>query len=330
MAKEPESDRTLAQAHVAPSPHISNTSFTTRRMMLDVIIGLLPAIAVGIYVFHWGTVIQLALAVAACISAESIFTAMRGRRANLGDLSALVTGLILGMSLPAAAPWYVAVIGGFAAIGLGKVVFGGLGYNIFNPAMVGRAFVMLSFAGVMGAAQYEKAMLHVDGIASATPLTAARAGGILPELWPTFIGTVNGSVGEISALALLLGGLYLCLRRAASWEIPAGTLAGTLVWAALAYWLNLTSLPPGLHLCSGALMFGAFFIATDPVSSPLTPLGKFIFGVGVGTFVMLLRVFSGYPEGMMFAILLMNALAPMINRMTVPRPLGGPAPQPAG
>ena len=326
-----EKDSAAIEPQVAPSPHISDASITTRRMMLDVIVALVPAIVMGIVVFRWGAVRQLGLAVVACLAAEWLFVRMRGRTATLGDLSAVITGLILGMSLPAEAPWYVAVIGSLAAIGLGKVIFGGLGYNLFNPAMVGRAFVMLSFAGVMGGGQYEKSRLAVDAISGATPLTAAKqASGVVAELWPLVLGTVNGSVGEVSALLLLLGGIYLCMRRSASWEIPAGTLLAAFVLAALAYWGGLTPMSPLHHLASGALLLGAFFIATDPVSSPLTPRGKFLFGVGVGAFVMLLRLFSGYPEGMMFAILLMNGVSPMINRFHHAAAAGRPRPATGG
>jgi electron transport complex protein RnfD len=232
--------------------------------------------------------------------------------------------------LPANAPEYIAVIASAAAIGLGKVVFGGLGCNIFNPAMVGRAFVMLSFASQMGSSAYEKIKPNLDFVTQATPLSVAKqAAGDLAaaqELWPLFLGTVNGSLGEVSALALLIGGVYLCVRRVASWEIPAGVVLAAGLLAALANLAGLTSFTALHHLISGALLLGAFFIATDPVTSPLTGRGKFIFGLGIGLLVVVIRLFSGYPEGVMFAILVMNAVVPLINRWTIPRPLGGPAP----
>ncbi len=315
--------------HVAPSPHLSTTSMTTRRMMIDVLIGLAPAILMALAVFGWQTVNQVGVCVLACVAAEAVFSVMRGKQIPTGDYSAAVTGVILGLSLPANAPLYIAVIGSLTAIGLGKVVFGGLGYNIFNPAMVGRAFVMLSFAKVMGSGAYAKVVPNLELLTQATPLShpaeAPWAGGF----WPLFLGNVNGSLGEISAVALLLGGAYLCVRRVASWEIPVGTLAAAYVCglaASLAGMPKMT-MPAYYHLVSGASLFGAFFIATDPVTSPLSGKGKFIFGLGVGALVMLIRVFSGYPEGMMFAVLLMNAAVPLINRWTIPRPLGGPAPK---
>jgi electron transport complex protein RnfD len=204
------------------------------------------------------------------------------------------------------------------------MVFGGLGMNIFNPAMVGRAFVMIAFAGSMAASGYLDAAAGIDSLSQATPLTAYKQSGVATPLMPLFWGNTNGSLGETSALACLLGGLYLCFRRAASWEIPAAVLVGAGLVAAVANLLNIHSPWTILHhLLGGALLFGAFFIATDPVSSPLSPKGKWMFGLGIGALVMLLRLFSGYPEGVMFAVLLMNALTPLINRGTIPRPFGG-------
>ena len=340
--EQPEAGPAL---QVAPSPHLSELTFTTRRMMVDVLIGLAPAIAMAIIVFRWYAVVQVGLCVLSCVAAEALFTWMRGRPLSIGDGSAVVTGVILGLSLPWSAPWYVAVIGSTAAIGLGKAAFGGLGCNIFNPAMVGRAFVMLSFAKALGASAYTDAQVGLTVVTQATPLTIAKqfaadlaAGKVgaadLPvqlggarELWPLFVGQVNGSLGETSALAALIGGLYLCLRRSASWEIPAGMIASAFVCAGLANWAGLTPFTALHHLISGSLLFGAFFIATDPVSSPLTPRAKLYFGLCIGVLVMLIRVFSGYPEGVMFAVLLMNAAVPLLNRWTIPVPVGGVGPK---
>jgi len=308
---------------VAPSPHLSSSSLTTQRMMLDVIIALLPVILTALYVFQWYAVKQLFICVASCLTAETLFMKMRNKPFSLNDYSATVTGLILALSLPGTAPWYVGVIASFVAIGIGKVIFGGLGMNIFNPAMVGRAFVMLAFASTLGASGYEDVTSAVNAITQATPMTVFKQAGIITPLSDLFWGLNNGSLGETSAIASIIGGFYLCIRRTASWEIPASVIIVTAILGGIVNLIN-----PQLewtvlhHMFGGALLFGAFFIATDPVTSPLTTRGKFIFGAGVGAFIMLLRLFSGYPEGVMFAVLLMNALTPLINNWTIPRPLG--------
>jgi len=271
--------------------------------------------------------IQCALAVGAALAAEALFTAMRRKRFSLGDGSAAVTGMILGLSLPAGAPWYVGVIGAFAGIGLGKIVFGGLGQNLFNPAMVGRAFVMIAFPAALGATAYVLPDAGVDALTAATPLTALKQlGRGATPLGALFLGSVNGSLGETSALAVLLGGGYLCLRRTASWELPAGAVLALAAGAALLQWLRPVADWTIAHeLCGGAFLFGAFFILTDPVSTPLTPRGKFAAGLIFGLLVLLIRKFSGYPEGVMFAALIVNALTPLLNRAAIPVPVGGPA-----
>ena len=331
MAEEQSNNKTII-THVAPGPHLTDTALTTRKMMLDVLIALLPVVCWSIYVFKWYAVRQLAICVGSCLIAEAVLTALRGRRISLFDCSAAVTGIILALSLPGTTPAHVAVIGSVVAIGLGKFIFGGLGQNIFNPAMVGRAFVMIAFTTALGATAYQVADAPAtDAISQPTPLTAAcpdPAERKIASLWDLAKGTTNGSLGETSAIACVIGGLYLCLRRTAAWQIPAGMIGAAAVIAAImnvcdrsADWTILH------HLLSGAMLFGAFFIATDPVSSPLTPKGRWIFGIGIGALVMLLRTLSSYPEGVMFAVLLMNALVPLINRWTIPRPVGGPVPQ---
>lgn len=319
---------------VAAAPHVHGMALTTRRMMIDVLIGLLPVLVAAVAVFRWCALKQVAVCVSGCLVAEAIFTAMRRRPFSLTDCSAAVTGMILAFSLPWSAPWYVGAVGSFAAIGLGKCAFGGLGQNIFNPAMVGRAFVMICFASAMGASAYVRPGAALDVVTQATPLTAAKsaaaAGGAGPDwslLWPLFLGGVNGSVGETSALACIIGGLYLCVRRTAGWEIPLGMILAVTAIGGAGDLINPHHPLSVLHhLLGGAVMLGAFFIATDPVSSPVTAKGRFVFGAGVGALVMLIRAYSGYPEGVMFSVLLMNALTPLINRATIPRPVGGPVP----
>lgn len=312
---------------VSPGPHIANASRTTRRMMLDVLIALAPVTAMSIYIFRWHAILHITIGILGCTLFESLFARMRGKPNPIGDLSAAVTGVILALSLPWSAPWYVSFIGSLVAVGIGKVVFGGLGQNIFNPAMVGRAFVMVCFPAALGAAAYQMAGDGAAIVTQATPLTAAKQLGQSTPLWPLFVGTVNGSLGETSALACILGGLYLCFRRTAAWEIPLGIIATVAVLGGVQNLANPAADWTVLHhLAGGALLFGAFFIATDPVSSPLSPRGRLIFGIGIGAIVMLLRLYSGYPEGVMYAVLLLNGATPLIDRYTIPRPVGGPVP----
>lgn len=313
---------------IEAGPHIHDGALTTRRMMVDVILGLIPLIISAIWVFRGYAVFQMVLSVVAALLAEALYAGMRGRKPTLCDGSAVVTGLILALSLPATAPWYVSVVGSFVAIGIGKAVFGGLGNNIFNPAMVGRAFVMIAFPAALGATAYVSAKSGVDAMTMATPLTEMKMAGHVTPLMPLFLGNVNGSIGETSALAAIIGGIYLCLRRTASWEIPVGSLLAVALFSGIPNLRHPNLEWSALHtICSGALLFGAFFIATDPVTSPLAPKGKLIFGFGFGALVLLIRKMSGYPEGVMFAMLIMNALTPLINRATIPTPVGGPVPE---
>ncbi len=311
--------------------------------MLDVIIALVPALCVAVWVFQWHAVKQVGLCVLACLACEWLFQLMRGRRADLGDLSAILTGIILGLSLPWSAPWQAPVFGGMIAVGVGKIAFGGLGWNIFNPAMVGRAFVMLSFSAALGSSAYvmqtdgtqEENAAEVTVLTQATPMVqlkavAASAGDMSAQLsqkslLAALTGQRNGSLGEVSVLALLAGGMYLVIRRTASWRIPLGMCAAVFVMGALT---SLTHTPwvYGLaYLLNGAVIFGAFFIATDPVTSPVTRAGHWIFGIGVGVLTMVIRLFSNYPEGVMFAVLIMNATVPLLNICTIPQPFGGEA-----
>ncbi len=314
---------------VAPGPHIADRSLTTQRMMADVLLALLPLVAVAIAQFRQYALFQIAVATSAAVIAEWVFARMRGRPATLWDGSAAVTGLILALSLPATAPWYSGAVGAIVAIGVGKAMFGGLGQNLFNPAMVGRAFAMIAFPAALGATAYVNPTLGLDALSGATPLTALKMSGNVTPVLPLVLGMTNGAIGETSALASILGGLYLCARRTASWEIPAGSIAALLIATGLPALVRGVSGWSPLHdLCAGAFLYGAFFIATDPVTSPLTPNGKWIFGIGYGLLVLMIRRLSGYPEGVMFAVLIMNALVPLINRATIPVPVGGPVPSP--
>lgn len=309
--------------HVAPSPHIRDTKASTQKMMMEVLIALTPVVLTSLYLFRLYAVKQLLICLVSCLAAEALFVRMRGRSGTLKDCSAGVTAIILALSLPGSAPWFVGVIASVVAMGIGKIIFGGLGMNIFNPAMVGRAFVMIAFAGLMGAGAYENMAGLVDAVSGATPLSALKFSNTSAEISHLFWGTTNGSLGETSSAACLVGGLFLVFRKIASWQIPTGILLTVLVIAGIT---DLAHARSGLflahHLFGGALMFGAFFIATDPVTSPLTSKGKWIFGFGTGGLIMIIRLFSGYPEGVMFAVLMMNGITPLINRWTNPQPMG--------
>ena len=314
---------------VASSPHFSRKANGTRSMMLDVIIALSPVIVASIWIFSWYAIVQVGLCVLTSLATESLWQKLSKKPVSVLDGSGAVTGIILGLSLPWSAPWYVPVIGSAVAIILGKMVFGGLGMNLFNPAMVGRAFIMLSFAGALGASAYVHPDAAMVVLTQATPLSAAKSSATLsgfPDIWALFMGNRNGSLGETSALAILIGGVFLCVRRTASWQLPVGVILGCAATSGLFQILGLSNLTILQHLLGGSLLFGAFFIATDPVTSPLTPKGKWIFAIGIGITVVFLRSFSSYPAGVMFAVLLMNAVVPLINRWTIPTPVGGPLP----
>jgi electron transport complex protein RnfD len=296
--------------------------------MVDVILGLAPVLVAAVWLYRVRGVQLTAITVAACLLTEGVANRLRGRGlGSLTDGSAIVTGMILAFSLPPLLPAYMAFLGGVVAIALGKTAFGGLGQNLFNPAMVGRAFLMASFPVAMTtwARPFDLEPLGVDAMSGATPLAAAKFGtGAIPGVWSLFLGDVGGSIGETSVLAVLIGGVFLLLRGTADWRQPLGVLVGAGVFAAAAHLLAPDRFADVLvQLTSGALMFGAFFIATDPVGCPLTPAGRLVFGLGVGVLVMVIRLFGGYPEGVMFAVLLMNAVTPLVERWTRPVPFGG-------
>ena len=324
----PTSEPATPQFIVGAAPHLS-VGRTTRGIMFDVVVAMLPLLGMAIYLYGTRAVLLVAATVIACLATEAIANAMRRRpQGSLTDGSAIVTGMILAFSLPPKLPLYMAVIGGVVAIGLGKAVFGGLGQNLFNPAMVGRAFLMACFPVAMTtwAEPGSLKAIGVDAVTKATPLAAAKFGSdAIPAFKALFFGNVSGCIGESSALLVLVGGVYLLVRGTASWRQPVGMLVGAFAFVLIARSIGGERFAaPMVHLTSGALMFGAFFIATDPVGCPLTPRGRLIFGAGAGVLVMVIRLFGGYPEGVMFAILMMNALTPLVERWTVPEPLGGP------
>ncbi|UCD29138.1 MAG: RnfABCDGE type electron transport complex subunit D [Planctomycetota bacterium] len=313
---------------VGSAPHMA-LGRSTPSVMFDVVLAMVPLLIAAIVLYRGWAVILTITTVAACLLTEAIFNACRKQsQSSLLDGSAIVTGMILAFSLPPKLPLYMAVIGGVVAIGLGKAVFGGLGQNLFNPAMVGRAFLMACFPVAMTtwAQPGDLATVgSVDAVTKATPLAAAKFGSdVVPITKDLFLGNVSGSLGEASALACLIGGIYLLLRGTANWRAPLGMLVAVVLFAGIAHQLAPDRYQGVLfYLNSGALMFGMFFIVTDYVGAPLTPIGRLLFGFGAGILVMIIRLFGGYPEGVMYSVLIMNALTPLIERWTVPEPFGG-------
>jgi len=313
------------QLIISVSPHIKSEE-TTSRIMWSVTASLAPAAVMGVYFFGPRAAFILALTIISALAAEHIFQRIVKRKQTLSDGSAFVTGLLLGMNLPASVPFYIPIIGSFVAILITKQLFGGLGYNVFNPALIGRAFLLISFPRLMTIwTEPTAAFVGLDAKTTATPLGILKEEGAakLMELFgdkvnlytQLFLGHRAGSIGETSAFALLIGAAFLLYRGYISWEIPASFL-GT---AALLAWVfgakgALFAGDPLLHLLSGGMLIGAFFMATDYVTCPSVKRGQILFGVGCGFLTMLIRLKGGYPEGVMFAILIMNCFAPLIDR----------------
>jgi len=302
-------------------PHAMQPGTSTQRMMLDVLIGLLPALCAALWIFREAAAVQIGVCVVTALATEWILCRVRGRPSTLLDGSVLITALILAFSLPPKFPVYGTVLGAFMAVALGKMAFGGLGYNIFNPAMVGRAFLMLCFPAAMTS---WVAPTTTDALTGATPLAAAKFSHVLTDLEPLLTGNTPGCLGETSAVLLLVGGLWVLARRAADWRLAVGMLLGISVMAGFDQLLRPDeSLGIVRNLCAGGALLGAFFIVTDPVTSPLTKRGRWSFGILAGVLTMIIRLFAGYPEGVMFAVLLSNAVSPLLDRWTTPVPVGG-------
>ncbi len=314
---------------------------TTPTAMRDVWLALLPATLAALWYFGLAALLVLIAAIAGSVLTEWFFTAKEQRSITLRDNSAALTGLLLGLTLPPALPLWMAFIGGAVAIGIGKVVWGGLGANLFNPALVGRAFLLATFPIAMttwttqqGPAEFFTVHASnlaapfmqapaVDTLSAATPLGQMKFQQSAAPLWDLLIGNTAGSIGETSAILLLLGGIYLFLRRDLDWRIPVGIFVTAALFSATLYGVNPEKYPSApFTLLSGGMLLGALFMATDPVTSPVTPKGAWIFAIGVGFLVVLIRLFGGFPEGMMYAILLMNAATPLIDRWSQPRVFG--------
>ena len=298
------------------------------KIMYAVIISLLPASFASVYFFRLKAVILLLACVAASLLTEALFLWLSKKPFHsLWDGSAIITGTLLAMTLPPSLPLGLAIIGAVVAIGIGKQVFGGLGYNIFNPALVGRAFLQTAFPVAM-TSWAAPALAKVNTATLATPLgnlkfQEAIAQGTLTPLKDLFWGNIGGCLGETSSIALILGGLYLLYRRTIDWRIPLGILLSLSIFTGI-FWLANPEkyASPLFHLLAGGLMIGAFFMATDMVTSPIAPSGAWIYALGIGLVVGLIRLFGGFPEGVMYSILFMNAFVPLLNKYTRPRILG--------
>ncbi len=312
---------------ISPAPHIRTTD-TTRSVMIDVVIALLPAFLWGTYVFGVRALMIAVVSVASSVLFEALIQLALHRPVTIGDFSAVVTGLLLAMNLPSSVPIWMPVVGAFFAIVVVKQVFGGIGKNIVNPALAARVF-LFAWPTEMGTFPAFGTKLttisSADIVASATPLASLKAGE-LPDvqLIDLFLGKVGGCIGEVSSILLIAGGIYLLIRRVITWHIPVAYL-GTV--AALAFFFpQASTFPFDFMLCellSGGLMLGAIFMATDYATSPVTPNGRIIFGVGCGLITVFIRYFGGYPEGVSFSILIMNLLVWYIDRYTMPVKFGG-------
>jgi len=318
---------------LSSSPHTHSHASVTR-IMLDVIIALLPTTVAGICFFGLPAVWTIAVCVSTCIATEAVCRICMKRDSTIGDLSAVVTGLLLALNLPAGIPLWMAVVGSVFAIFVAKQVFGGLGMNPFNPALAARAFMLISFTGPMTTwlkpfwwktpeamttatpLAAMKRLYGCDAVAQATP-HVEKALAKLPGLGDLLIGNMPGCIGEVSAIALAIGAVYLICRKVITWHIPVMFLVT--VWL---YGFFAGGAPAHFQVLTGGVMIGACFMATDYVTSPTTAKGKLIFGFGCGLLCMLIRQFGGYPEGCSFAILIMNAVCPLINRWTQPKPFG--------
>ncbi|RLE27648.1 MAG: electron transporter RnfD [Acidobacteria bacterium] len=317
---------------ISASPHV-HSGQDVRSVMRDVILALIPGVVAGIWFFGFDAFRVLVLAVLGCVAFEMGMNRLLGHDSTIRDLSAVLTGVLLAMNLPSGSPWWLVIVGSGAAIILGKSIYGGLGYNPFNPALVARVFLLISFPVQMTRWVIPAGITTgLDAMTGATPLGAAKeAAGLGKDLAETglsdalrlLLGNVGGSFGEVSALALLFGGAFLLYRGIIRWQIPVGFIATVVVITGIAHQLQPQRyLDPVVHVLAGGLMLGAFFMATDMVTTPVTRKGMLIFGIGCGVLTSVIRLWGGYPEGVSFAILLMNALTPLIDRYTRPRVFG--------
>ena len=307
---------------VSPSPHL-HTKTSTKSLMRDVVIALLPAVAVSVLFYGWSELLVLGVSVASCVLLEYLITKyLLKKPCTVGDWSAVITGVLLALNLPATTPWWVVLIGAVVAIGVAKMTFGGLGQNLFNPAIVGRVFLLISFPTYMTDWTKPAGFISnalVDGYTGATPLGLAKGLGpqgveSLDYLNMLFLN-IGGSAGELSAIALLIGFAYLLIRRVIRPYITLSIIATVAVFSGIFWAVNPAEYTdPLFNILTGGLLLGSIFMATDYVTSPMSNWGGVVFGVGIGVITMLIRYFGAYPEGVSFAILIMNSVVPLLNK----------------
>lgn len=299
--------------NVSSSPHVRDT-VTTKSIMYDVLIAMLPAAAFGVYQFGFHALLILIETMAVCVISEYVFEKALGRPVTIADGSALVTGMILALNMPPDIPVWMPALGGVFAIIIVKQLYGGLGQNFMNPALAARCFLLISFTGKM-------TTFTLDGVSGATPLAVLKNGGSV-DAAAMFLGRIPGTIGEVSVVALLIGAVYMLVKKVITIRIPAAYLLTFSVFVLLfgGHGFDLNYL--AAHLCGGGLIFGAFFMATDYVTSPLTPNGQIVFGVLLGCLTGLFRLFGGSAEGVSYAIILSNIVVPLIEKVTLPTAFG--------
>ena len=310
--------------HVSSAPHV-HSRVTTPGLMRDVLIALAPAMVISVIYFGWKAALMILLSVASAVGTEALIQKVTHKPIMIRDLSAAVTGVLLALNLPIGAYWWLPIVGSAIAIAIAKQAFGGLGFNFMNPALVGRAVLLASWPNAMTGAACKAPTIFagsVDAVSSATPLALLKEGAVesVPSLGNLLIGNCGGVIGEVCTLALLAGGLYLLVRRVITWHIPViyiGTVAVmTLLCTGFDFYLT------AVYVLSGGLFLGAFFMATDYVSNPSTIKGQSIFAVGCGIITVIIRLYGGYPEGVSYAILLMNVATPIIDKYVRDRAFG--------
>lgn len=314
----------MGQLVVSPSPH-TRSSVSTPNLMFGVIAALLPALAVSVYYFGIGTLIVTLTSVASCVLFEYLIQKfLLKQQPTISDGSAILTGLLLAFNLPSNLPIGIIIVGAAFAIGVGKMAFGGLGQNLFNPALAGRVFLLISFPVQMTTWPIPKGFStnYIDAETGATALNMLK-NGTLPETTDMLLGQMGGSLGEVSAIALLIGFAFLLFRRIITWHIPVTIFATVFVFQGILYLADPTQFAsPVAHLLAGGLMLGAIFMATDYVTSPMSICGKVVYAIGIGIITVVIRNFGSFPEGMSFAILIMNAVTPLINTYIKPKRFG--------